>query len=316
MKYKRQLAFKLIILLSLLLSSVMLCYAEPADDYDITAERHVELFDGRAELIVREGCEFLDAAAYYDYWDYSGDYDFEDFVYVFPVADDENWEMYIYYNDIGHLDGPYELNGKMILQRYFDQYDGNVDYYSEPVYDPEKSKWSWCVRIENSGASPYFVYQELFLMREGCISAYLYFSPQNLDAGLMEYIESAIAVLPGSGYEDFDPSSDSVCGFDYIGAYLYGDTGSDFQELQYSAGDVLSGGRFSSFGRNIVYIFIIAIAVLLRLKAGRKPKTAKKRAPAKPFRLRKTYDEEDRTDSGSYYRKLREEEERLARRHD
>ena len=320
------------VIISIFLLMNLPVYAEPTGYGIIGENQKVELFGGVAVLLVQEGAEFLDAAAYCRLNDIEDD-GFNDFAVLFPVSDDEWWSVYIEYYDVGYLDEVFDIDAKRI-------YGGETKFYYEPAYDVSKHKLSWCVNGFYQSGEEYIEYRELFFIRDGVISveAYCDRNEDIADAGLISYIADAVAILDGHTYDDFDPESDDICRYDFVGSFLYDEYGADDPGDENLFFEASWDGSTRTGNLSVIITFIVVIFLLakkLKRPAAKRQKAAAKvrvpamKAPAmkapkrhktisekKPVRLRKTYDEEVFIDSMSYYRKMREEEERLAKRYD
>lgn len=332
-KYRRLWILTVITTLLWLANFTIPSYAEPTG-YGIVGENQtVELFGGVAELFLVEGTEYFDADAYYRLNDIDNEAEFNDFAVLFPVSDSEWWYIYIEYSEVGYSDEVCDPDKKKMLLNYLEVHGEEAEFYHEPAYDFSKHKLSWCMSSPYQYGEEYLEYSELFFIREGYISVEVYCKPYDATegAGLIEYISDAISIMDGHKYEDFDIETDEVCWYDFSNGFLYGEYGAE------DTGD--SGNRealidfswhkASATVTNIIITLTVILALLLRMrkiqarnshKSSRTPKVAAPKRintinEQKPFKFRKTYDEEILIDGESYYRKLREEEERLANRY-
>jgi len=202
----------------------------------------IEIFDGIAELLLKEGWEFLDNRAYYSWSVENTDYQINEDAYqphrdsdgklysdsalIWPVnrlISSENiwpeWSAHISYNNWGHLDEIYEIDKK----RYLTGWTADTEFYYDPVYDYDKHKLSWCLRHDISAPEPWLQYWELTFTREGCLEIMLNCSEQDEAEGLIGYIRDAITITNGNTYSDFDPETDSIYTGSYGDSMIYGD---------------------------------------------------------------------------------------------
>ena len=336
-KQKRLITFIMLLVVSVLFNPAILSHAQPTGYGVIGENQKVELLDGIAELFVKVGAEFFDAAAYYRLNDIDDEVILNNFAVVLPVSDDKNWHLYIQREYSGYLDKVYSPDKKRMLSYY--ETDGiEAEFYHEPAYDFDKHKLSWCIRLTYPDSGPsYLLYQELIFIRDGCLSVEFYCIPNAESAELILYAGDAITINDGYTYNDFDAAEDEVCGYDFIGNFLYGAYSPDEPEDQGAADssfEISFGGSPGRAAGNFAVALIVIASLLLRTRKSMRKQTPKKISGKNPqadrkrekrhksinekrqFKLRRTYDTEDALDSRSYYQKLREEEERMARRYD
>jgi len=298
-KNKRPALLIIVITTALIFGAAVSSYAQPVADGIIGENQRVEIFDGIAEILLKEGSKFFDSellSAYYD----SEPYDTEwfDYAQLWPVSPLENWFVDISYHRGGHMPEIGEVDYGRLLDYFKWERDDRVEFYIEPFFDREKHKLAWCVKLTYDSWQPVYYYIEIYFTRAGSMTVWFYCMQEDIDSGIIDYIRNAITILSGNTYMDFDPETDSLSNMDF----------DEFMSSWYSDDPFLRiyaviGGAF------IVSVFVGIILFIRVLKKLLKVKTPER--PRKSLSRKEVYIDDNR----NYYRQLRAEEDRHANKY-